>query len=267
MIALDRLGSAAFVIHACTAPRGKRREHFEHVVEVMDDVFAATSLDGNVILEDVNAAYAALEQALRVPAWQDRERELVRLDAGWQAAVSGLGPATKLADTCRLLLNRGVRSGRIARRLNAVLCPVMASADATVTRCEAFFELTRVAAALAACRAAGGAATTYPERLDDLVPWHLDRLPTDPFKGGPFVYEHRPRSRCSTKVRCGLAGQLVRFSENLGEQGLQAQEAREAIEFGAFRRRHEPHDLPQITAALVASLRRPRQFRRRGVGP
>ena len=191
MIALDRLGSAAFVIHACTAPRGKRREHFEHVVEVMDDVFAATSLDGNVILEDVNAAYAALEQALRVPAWQDRERELVRLDAGWQAAVSGLGPAAKLADTCRLLLNRGVRSGRIARRLNAVLCPVMASADATVTRCEAFFELTRVAAALAACRAAGGAATTYPERLDDLVPRYLDRLPTDPFCGGPFVYERR----------------------------------------------------------------------------
>lgn len=191
MIALDRLGSAAFVIHACTAPRGKRREHFEHVVEVMDDVFAATSLDGNVILEDVNAAYAALEQALRVPAWQDRERELVRLDAGRQAAVSGLGPAAKLADTCRLLLNRGVRSGRIARRLNAVLCPVMASADATVTRYEACFELTRVAAALAACRAAGGAATTYPERLDDLVPRYLDRLPTDPFSGGPFVYERR----------------------------------------------------------------------------
>lgn len=48
-------------------------------------------------------------------------------------------------------------------------------------------------AALAACRAAAGddAATMYPERLDQLVPRFLERLPTDPFSGGPFCYERR----------------------------------------------------------------------------
>ena len=191
MIALDRLGFAAVVIQGCTAPRAERRKHFEQVVEGMDDVFAATSLDCNVILEDVNAATAAIEQALRLPTWQDRERELVRLDAGWQAAGPAMGRAAKLADTCRLLLNRGARSGRIARRLNAVLWRAMTSADATVTRSDAVVDLTRVAAALAAYRATAGAATAYPARLDDLVPRCLDRLPTDPFTGGPFVYDRR----------------------------------------------------------------------------
>jgi hypothetical protein len=191
MIALDRLGFADFVIQACTAPRAERRKHFERVVEVMDDVFAATSLDGNVILEDGNAASAAIEQALRLPTWQARERELVRLDAGWQSTGPAMGTAAKLADTCRLLLNRSERSGRVARRLNEVLWPGLASADAAVTRSDAVVDLTRVAAALAACRAAAGTATAYPARLDDLVPRYLDRLPTDPFSGGPFVYERR----------------------------------------------------------------------------
>lgn len=191
ILTLDRIASADLFVHLYGRPRSERRTLIEQLSGPMDDVLARASLDGNVILEDMHAAYAALDQALRLPAWQDRERELSRLEAARQAPAPPIGRAAKLVDACQLLLNRGSRSARIGQGIIAeAMSPAMASVDATLTRHEAVFDLTRVAVALAAFRATDGDAA-YPARLDELVPRFLDRLPKDPFTGNPFVYERR----------------------------------------------------------------------------
>jgi hypothetical protein len=62
------------------------------------------------------------------------------------------------------------------------------AADAASTRGQAVFELTRIAVALTSWRG-DDTAGRYPERLDDLVPTFLDRIPLDPFTDQPFHYE------------------------------------------------------------------------------
>lgn len=183
---LEQIGVADGIVHMTTMPRSARRAWIEMTSEAASDPLNATSIDGNVILEQVHAAHAASDQVLRLDSWADRERAFSALEDAESAGAR----TTSRFDVLRRLLNRGARSEHIGRNLVATRLPHLRMLDAAVTRNEAICGLTCVAAALAACRAADNAGA-YPARLEDLAPRFLDRIPTDPFTGGPFVYERR----------------------------------------------------------------------------
>ena len=179
LIRPDRIRTAASGVRAFTMPRSERMK--DPAPPQVRCIFGA-SLDGNVALKTMNARFDAAEAALGLPAWSDRQQALARL----AAAEARSRADVNMAAACGLLLDRGARSAWLASFLS--IAKDAQKADTIATRTQAFFDLVRVAAALAAYRAADAAAA-YPARLDDLVPRFLARLPTDPFTGGPFVYE------------------------------------------------------------------------------
>ena len=153
-----------------------------------------TSLDWNVVLERMNAAYDGLDAACRLSARDarqaalDRQHQQVidRASAPWRSWWTSAGHVLLLAS------NRGHRSAAVGDSLLAMLQPALSNWSDALTRGHAQFELTRTAAALAAWRAdREPGSPEYPERLDDLVPGYLAAVPIDPFSEKPFIYERR----------------------------------------------------------------------------
>lgn len=153
-----------------------------------------TSLDWNVVLERMNAAYDDLDAACGLPTHDarrtalDRQQQQVidRAAAPWRSWWTTAGHVLLLAS------NRGHRSAAVGDSLQAVLLPALSGWSDALVRGRAMFDLTRTAVALAAWRAdrePGG--PEYPERLDELVPRYLAGVPIDSFSGKPFMYERR----------------------------------------------------------------------------
>jgi hypothetical protein len=192
-IVTERLGMLDFMIHVCQMPREERAEVLG-VLECKDPAVEQTfamSLDWNRVLATTIADYARLDAALAHPSWGKRQQALDQLGREVTAAVAPPTGAVRHAlHAAAMLASRRGRSERIPRVFGSNWMPAVQAGDTAATRGPAVFELTRIAAALAAWRsddAAGG----YPERLDLLVPRHLDRLPLDPFTDRPFRYERR----------------------------------------------------------------------------
>jgi hypothetical protein len=151
-----------------------------------------TSLDWDLVLERVNAAYDRLGGALQLPAHQARRTEwerLAREAEGRAVPRSGWGTAGNILLGC---CSRGHRSVFVSDVWCALFLPATEGWLIALTRGQASFDLARTAAALAAWkaeRAAGDA--PYPETLDALVPKYLPAVPLDPFTETPFIYERR----------------------------------------------------------------------------
>ena len=192
-IVTERLGMLDFMIHVCQMPREERAEVLS-VLECKDPAVErtfATSLDCNAVLATTVADYARLDAALAHPSWAERQQALDRLGREVTAAVAPpTGGFREGLHAFAMLSSRRGRSERIPRVFSSNWVPAVRAGDAAITRGQAGFELTRIAAALAAWRA-GDAAGGYPERLDQLVPRYVDRLPLDPFTDQPFRYERR----------------------------------------------------------------------------
>jgi hypothetical protein len=192
-IVTQRLGMLDIMIHMKPMPRQERAKVLG-MLECTDPAVERTfgmSLDWNAMLRDTIAAYARLDTALGETTWAQRQQALTGVNRDLAAAVAvpaGAVPGTLHAIT--IVTSRTSRSRRIAAVLSSMNVPAARSIDATITRGRAVFELTRIAAALAACRVddtAGG----YPKQLDQIVPRYLDRVPLDPFTDRPFRYERR----------------------------------------------------------------------------
>jgi hypothetical protein len=153
-----------------------------------------TSLDWNVVLERMNAAYDELDAACGLPTHDarrtalDRQRQqaIDRASAPWRSSWTAAGHVLLLGS------NRGQRSVVVGDTLLAMLLPALSGWSDAMARGRAQFDLTRTAAALAAWRAdRDSGRPEYPERLDELVPRYLAGAPSDPFAGKPFIYERR----------------------------------------------------------------------------
>lgn len=192
-IVTERLGMLDFMIHVCQMPREERAEVFR-VLECRDPAVErtyTTSLDWSAVLATTVADYARLDAALAHPSWAERQQALDLLGREATAAVTPpAGTFRHVLHTAALLTSRRVRSERIPSVFGSNWVPAIRSGDAATTRGQAVLSLTRITAALAAWRD-GDAKRGYPERLDELVPRHLDRVPNDPFTDAPFRYERR----------------------------------------------------------------------------
>lgn len=199
--ALERLmGVDAIVWVACRGPGGRSERAKALTVYGGGPVFSPlaglglTSLDWNVVLERMNAAYDELDVACGLPTHAarrtalDRQEQQVinRAAAPWRSWWTAAGHMLLLVG------NRGHRSAAVGDVFQALLLPALASWSDALTRGRAQFDLTRTAAALAARRAdREPGSPEYPERLDELVPRYLAGTPIDPFSGRPFIYERR----------------------------------------------------------------------------
>jgi hypothetical protein len=72
---------------------------------------------------------------------------------------------------------------RFGGLLTALIMPAFINTELAAAQADARHQLCRLAIAMTAYRAKHG---KYPEKLDDLVPGHLSRVPIDPFDGQPL---------------------------------------------------------------------------------
>jgi hypothetical protein len=134
------------------------------------------------ILRTTNSYIDRWIDALKKPTRAERVEAIRRIDED----LCQMG--TRLADwktfTLSAIANpRKTFSERIGYGFFAVQTPAENAEDRYAMR----FELTKLAFALAAYRAANG---TYPERLADLVPKYVAEVPKDIFNDADLHYEH-----------------------------------------------------------------------------
>jgi hypothetical protein len=141
------------------------------------------SLDWNIVLRETNAWYDRMAAAANNPDHEERMAALSRLDSEIQQHVEATrSPGSLFASA----ISRRQRSKLVSGMMLALFTPALNAATAAEDRSNTTLELTRLAAALAVFRAEDGA---YPEKLDELVPDVLEKLPVDFNNGKPFRYQ------------------------------------------------------------------------------
>jgi hypothetical protein len=148
-----------------------------------NNAFNVISVDWNLVLRETNRWYDRLAQAAALPDRTARAVALDKIESDMQQLVAEVRtPASWAAG----VVSRQQRSQLVASIMLSLFLPAINAATETEDRANAFLELTRLAAALAAYRAEHGA---YPKRLDDLVPDVLEKLPVDLYNAKPFIYQ------------------------------------------------------------------------------
>jgi hypothetical protein len=145
-------------------------------------VFQVVSVDWNLVLRDMNEWYDRLAAAARQPNRADRVAAMETVQADVQTLFAEAQRPTKIAIAA---ISRQQRSEIVAAMMLGVFLPAIDAATAAEDRANAQLQLTQLAAALAEFRAVHGA---YPEKLDELVPGVLDKLPADVYTASPFIY-------------------------------------------------------------------------------
>jgi hypothetical protein len=84
-----------------------------------------TSLDWNIVLRELNAAYDALDTAAALPTSTECMVELARLEAARAITAAPAGPWQDAGTLFALLVNRPERSVRAARAIEALLMPTL----------------------------------------------------------------------------------------------------------------------------------------------
>ena len=152
----------------------------------------------NAVLKRCNEFYDRFVAIMRMPPGQPRVQAIARIrtDAGEYGAGNIVGPSkllphvmAELSESERVEVMSSVLISwffRDIRRFVAIY-----SEDEAHTR----IELTRLAAALAVYRAETGG---YPEKLDDLVPGVLDKLPVDSTRPSRSATAAKGLGICST---------------------------------------------------------------------
>jgi hypothetical protein len=142
------------------------------------------SIDWNVALEQGNAYYDRYAAAARLPTHEARKLALAQLGNELDRLTRGFDADSIVA----VLLSRSARSDAAATLMISLLLPALNATIEAQDRQNTTLDLTRLAAALAVYRAEHGA---YPQKLDDLVPTVLKKLPVDLFNAKPFIYQQK----------------------------------------------------------------------------
>ncbi len=145
-------------------------------------LFRRVRLDWNFILSRGNDLYDRYASAARLPRYESRRQAVQQLDQSVEDSMNRGGIHTFASST----LNLTYRSDTVALFLLSRFTPSIDAVLIRQDRANAMLDLTRLAAALAVYRAEKG---KYPERLDDLVPGILEKLPLDLYHAKPFFYK------------------------------------------------------------------------------
>ena len=194
LMEIERLSVVAWLVHAASMPRFARVDKFDDDLQQIDGadrtLLLATSLDWNTTLRAVNAFYDDLDDGLRPATWLPRKAHATQVERDLRGAGKGPRGVANISGVVKLLVSRESRSRLVGEMVTLLLGPATIGVDTRITRSEAKVLLTRMAAALAAWRSGKGRGQ-YPQRLDELVPDILPKVPHDPFTNEPLVYQRR----------------------------------------------------------------------------
>lgn len=157
-------------------------------IEEDDDLAAlksisASAVDWDRVFADGNVWFDRYVAACREPNRARREVELAKLDEEFeQKTKDGQGVRTRIAAA---LGSREAITERVGLGLYNLMLPAMSAACSAQDRRTLDLEVTKLAFALAAYRADHG---SYPQKLADLVPGYIAKVPEDVFAGRPISY-------------------------------------------------------------------------------
>ena len=144
-------------------------------------------VDWNVVLRMGNSQYDRLVAALRKPTFAERKKALDEFDRGVRKAAAEAKDWKSLIFP--LLSNpREAVSRRIGEIFVALLLPAVSAVNVAEERGAMRFAVTKLGFALAAFRADHGA---YPERLAELAPKYVAKIPQDEFIAGDLHYRRK----------------------------------------------------------------------------
>lgn len=123
---------------------------------------------------------------MRLPDHAARAKALAEIERDFKTLAEVPKEKTKVVQLIAGLASKADRTRGTAALLICLEYPVFRTLEKFETEAAARLSLARICFALAAWRTANG---VYPRQLGALVPEFLDRLPTDPFSGGAFVYQ------------------------------------------------------------------------------
>ncbi|MCC7475565.1 MAG: hypothetical protein IT425_09230 [Pirellulales bacterium] len=138
------------------------------------------NINWNAVLVQGNEFYDRYVKAARLPTFEARQTAYAQLDAEIRRLTQ-----IDVSRTVGSLLNPSVRSDAVASVWLGLFLPALQAVDSAQNRVNTKLDLLRLAAALAVYRAEQG---DYPQKLDELVPGVVEKLPVDLYHAKPFVY-------------------------------------------------------------------------------
>ncbi len=139
-------------------------------------------VDWNIVLRKGNEFYDRYSVAARLPTYEAREQAMAKVEQDLRRLFNRTGIDTLVASA----LNPSARSDAATGVMLGLFFPAVDAALDAQDRANAKLDLLRLAAALAVYRAEHG---DYPQKLDDLVPGVLEKLPVDLYHAKPFIYK------------------------------------------------------------------------------
>jgi hypothetical protein len=146
----------------------------------------AWRVDWNHVLRENNRWCDRLYEAAGKSNYQERQIAMIEFQGDLNAGIDSVKNPARVATT---FLNTRARSAWVADSLIGLMMPALEAALKAEERATVFLDLTRVAAALAVYRAEHG---NYPDKLEDLVPSVLEKLPEDLYSGNPYKFSRKP---------------------------------------------------------------------------
>jgi hypothetical protein len=178
---MERLGALDSVVYASihgfdalgdnAVPEGARA--------VMDH----SSVNWNLILRRLNTEYDEFAAAMRLTPGPERRRTFEKIEAKLEMEAQRNG---QIGSLVAAFFSRNARSELIGSIFAALMLPALDAASTAEDRTNSVFALTQLSAALAVHRTSHDG---YPEKLDDLVPAVINKLPVDFYESKPFVYK------------------------------------------------------------------------------
>ena len=161
---------------------GKEQDLFDQVIRNM----AQSAIDWDLILTMGNSYYDRMVAAGKATrAERDAADEKLNRDLE-QMAKDAKKPMKVLGNLLSGQSPRQMVSRRIGGMLVALLLPSTSAAIQAGERGDMNFGMGQVALALAAYRAENG---KYPQRLEQLVPKYIEKIPDDVYSDGPILYK------------------------------------------------------------------------------
>jgi hypothetical protein len=145
--------------------------------------FNIVSVDWNLVLRESNRWYDEMAAAAALPDRFARRAAVAQVETNLHQLEYQLKTPSRWVAS---IISRQQRSQFVAALMASLFLPAFDAATTAEDRANNTLDLTRLAAALAVYRAEQGA---YPEKLDDLVPAVLDKLPVDLYNAKPFIYQ------------------------------------------------------------------------------
>ena len=142
-----------------------------------------SKIDWDLIFTNVNSSWDRQTAACRLPTRAMREAAIAEMDDELQKKAEDAKSIKQLITA--VLDSRRAVSESMADVFLALLLPAASAACDAEARATMDFDLTKLAFALAAYRADH---TSYPERLADLVPQYIAKVPDDIIVGTPLHY-------------------------------------------------------------------------------